>query len=282
MTDRSAANSLAPASDASALDLASVFAAAATQARVIRALMLRESKSRYGEHKLGFLWALLEPVLMVTLFVAVFSAMKADTIANMPLVTFMITGIVPFSLFKDTFAQMQNAVTGNRNLLGFPQVTTFDVIVARGLLDAAIILCVFVIMLMLARVFGFEWRCEDPLGVLAVCALITLLGMGMGFLFASLTPIVPSLKQVASLLFGRPLFLTSGLFFVAESVPPPVRDWLLWNPLLHMMELMRDRFFFEFATPHGSWGYAFTVSIGVFASGLLVHQAVRKRAVVGL
>lgn len=263
-------------------DLAGVSSAFATQCRVIRALMLRETQSRYGEHKLGFLWALLEPLLMVSLFVAFFALMHGDSVSGMPIVPFMITGIVPFNLFKETLNQMQTAVTANRSLLGFPQVTTFDVIVARGLLDVAVVLCVFLIMLMLARVFGVEWRCEDPLGALMVCGLLVMHGMGLGFIFASLSPVVPSMRQFGTLLFGRPMFLGSGLFFTAESLPTAVRDWLLFNPLLHLMELMRDRFFHEFATSHGSWSYAVTSAVVVFASGLLIHQAMQKRAVVGL
>jgi len=259
-----------------------VTGALATQCRVIRALILRETKSRYGEHKLGFLWALIEPTLMVILFVAFFALTRSSSVSNMAVVPFMITGIVPFSLFKDTMSQMQGAVTSNKALLGFPQVTTFDVVLARGILDTAVILCVLAIMLALAQLFGFEWRCEDPLGVLAVCGLLALTGMGFGFLFASIIPVVPSMRQVTSLVFGRPLFLSSGLFFTAESLPPPVREWLLWNPLLHMMELMRDRFFVEFVTGHGSWSYAGSFAVTTFVVGLLVHQAMRKRAVIGL
>ncbi len=261
---------------------AAIAGALGTQARVIRALILRETKARYGEHKLGFLWALIEPALMVTVFVAFFSAMNSDTISNMPIVAFMITGIVPFSMFRDSMAQMQGSLAQNRNLLGFPQVTTFDVILARGLLEGAILLCVFLLMLSLAHVLGFEIRCEDPLGVLTVCALLLLLGMGLGFIFASVSPVVPSVRQVGTVAFGRPLFLTSGLFYTADGIPMPFREWLLWNPLLHLLELQRSRFFHEFESTHASWTYAVSWSIGLFAFGLLTHQAMRKRAIVGL
>ncbi len=264
------------------LSVQSAVGALETQLRVIRALILRETKARYGEHKIGFLWALIEPALMVTVFVAFFAAMNAPTVSNMPIVPFMITGIVPFTMFRDSMGQMQGALASNRNLLGFPQVTTFDVILARGLLEGATLLCVFALMLGIAHVLGFEIRCEDPLGVLVVCALLTMIGMGMGFLLASVSPILPSMRQVGTVAFGRPLFLTSGLFYTADSLPMPFREYLLWNPLLHLLELQRDRFFHEFETPHGSWIYAVSWSVGLFAVGLTVHQAMRKRAIVGL
>ena len=118
--------------------------------------------------------------------------------------------------------------------------------------------------------------------MLAACLLLMTFGTGFGFLFAALTPIVPSTRQIATGLLGRPLFFSSGLFFTAESVPAPLRDWLLYNPLLHMLELLRSAFFHEFESPYGDWSYAVLWAVGAFAFGLLAHQALRRRAIVGL
>ena len=253
-----------------------------TQSRVIHAMILRETLSRYGNHKIGFLWAFLEPLLMVSLFVGIMSAMRSENPGGMPLVPFMITGIIPFFMFRNTMGQLKNAITANRSLLGFPQVTTFDVIIARCLLESGVLLTVFGLVLLLAQLFGYTFRIENPLGVLAVCLTLMALGSGFGFIFAVLTPIIPSTNQVSGLVLGRPLFLTSGLFFSASSVPDPYRTWLLYNPILHLMELMRSYFFYEFETAYGSWSYAGTFTIGVVVLGLITHQALRRRAIVGL
>ena len=57
---------------------ADVFKAMQTQARVVWALMLRETISRYGDYKIGFLWAFLEPFMMVSVFVFVFAVTRTD------------------------------------------------------------------------------------------------------------------------------------------------------------------------------------------------------------
>ena len=46
------------------------FQALAVQGRVISALTLRETRSRYGNSKLGFFWALFEPAAHVAVFMA--------------------------------------------------------------------------------------------------------------------------------------------------------------------------------------------------------------------
>jgi len=272
----------AEASDAPKLTLAAIQSALFTQARVIYALILRETKTRYGEHKLGFLWAIIEPLVMVAVFVGIFATIRSGSPGGMPMVLFMLSGIVPFTLFRDTMTQMQGAIAMNRMLFAFPQVTTFDVIFARGLLEVLLLSGVFVMLLFGMNIIGYEVRVERPLGVLAACGLLSLMGMGLGFIFASLSPIIPSMKQISSALLGRPLFLGSGIFFIAESIPAAVREYLLYNPLMHMLELLRSAFFQEFESAYGSWGYATTWSLCTFGFGLLVHQAMRRKAIIGL
>ena len=270
------------ASEIPSISLADIKGAAATQSRVIWALILRETKTRYGEHKIGFLWALLQPLFMVAIFVAIFSAIRSDNPGGMPLVLFMLVGIVPFTMFRDTMNQMQNAISMNKSLFAFPQVTTFDVIIARGILEILILTGVLMILLFGMDMAGQDVNIERPLGVLAACGLLALLGLGVGFVFATLSPIIPSVKQLSSALLGRPLFLSSGIFFTADSVPSPVREYLLYNPIMHILELLRSAFFYEFETSHGDWGYATAWAVCTFAFGLLIHQAMRRKAIIGL
>jgi len=271
-----------PVSDKARNALAAIFDGITTQGRVINALVLRETKTRYGEHKIGFMWALLEPMIMVSIFVAMFANMRSDNPSGMALIPFMLTGLVPFSFFKDTMTQMQGAISGNRQLFAFPQVTTFDVIIARAILEIIILAAVFTFLLFLTDLAGWSIHVERPLAVLAACGLLCMMGVGLGFFFASLSPIIPSIRQLSSAVLGRPLFFTSGLFFTVESVPPFVRDYLLYNPILHAIELLRSAFFYEFESAYGDWGYASAWAVGLFTFGLLTHQALRRKAIVGL
>jgi len=243
---------------------------------------MRETISRYGDHKLGFLWAFIEPLLFVVLIGGTMAFLRNDSPSGMPLVPFVITGFVPFIMFRNTMNQLRSAVTSNKSLLGFPQVTIFDAIIARVLLESAVMLFVFAFIISMAHLIGFEIRIENPLGVLAVCLSMLLLGSGMGFVLGTISPIVPSTGQIASILFGRPLFLTSGLFFTADTIPEPFRTWLLYNPLLHLMELMRSSFFYEFESNYGSWAYAGSWAFGLLTFGMLMLQALKRRAIVGL
>jgi len=250
------------------------------QARVVFALILRDAKSRYGRHKLGFFWIFVEPTMMVMLFLAFkILVRQAGSSSGMPDALFIATGILPFLLFRQSMNSLTGSIKSARSLLGFPQVTTFDIMIATVLLELATILFVFAIMVLgITVVIGPE-RIENPLMVLYAFSLMLMTGTGLGMTFASLLPIFPAVKNITNPLFGRPLFFTSGIFFTADMLPSSVREVILYNPLLHMTEIMRSAYFTQYESIYIDWHYAQFFAFGSLLFGLLMHQSLKNLAI---
>ncbi len=248
------------------------------QGRVVLAIMLRETKSRYGEHKLGFVWVLIEPILFIAGFAAIRAIVGFNPPHGMGAELFMLTGMVPFLLFRGTMQQVSGAISANKALLSFPQVTTFDLILARALLEFATIASVFFILSLLLIAFGIEIRIQYPLQFFSGCVLLFIIGLGTGAALGSLAPFVPSVKQLSQHLFGRPLLFTSGIFFTVDQFPESAQNILLYNPLLHYIEYARSAFFASFESRHYDLNYAGLFGLIVLVFGLTVHQALHKRA----
>ena len=107
-----------------------------TQGRVVHALIIRETRTRFGDSKLGYGWALLEPtahILMLSLVFAVL--MRGRPPIGEEFFIFYYTGIIPYHMFVHTSSSMTYAIAGNGSLLQLPLVGTFDVLMARGLLE---------------------------------------------------------------------------------------------------------------------------------------------------
>jgi len=241
--------------------------------------MLRETKTRFGRLKLGYAWALLEPIMQVAIFVAMFELMGRDTASGMPVILFLITGITPFLAFRNVLQRTTAAVTANKPLLSFPQVTLFDLAFARIWLEAATMTIVFILLLFLSQYFGQEIIIEDVLGVCIAFALLLVTGTGLGMTFCALTPHLPSISNIINPFLGRPLFFTSGLFFTVDMLPPTVREILLYNPILHMIEYLRSSFFTQFESAHYDLGYASAWALGAFTLGFAAMRANRTRLV---
>lgn len=249
------------------------------QFRVLNGLILREAKTRYGRHKLGFFWMFFEPMLLVGLFLAFKLLIQSNTSGGMSDVYFIITGICPFLLFNRTMTGLAGSIISGRTLLAFPQITTFDIVLSTALLELSTLMMVFAAMVLGASVLIEPISIENPLAVLYGTLLLGISGTGIGLIFAALVPILPAVKNVAMPLLGRPLFFTSGIFFSVDMLPESVRGYLLINPLLHMMEIIRSGFFYQFESRYADWHYASLFAAGVFLLGLLMHQLLKDQVI---
>ena len=95
-----------------------------------------------------------------------------------------------------------------------------------------------------------------------------LLALGLGTLNCFLFTRFPVWQRVWSILM-RPLFIVSCVFFLFESVPQPYRDWLWYNPIIHLVGIVRDGFYAGYDAPYVSELYIVLLSLGSFLVGLL-------------
>ncbi|HJK93214.1 MAG TPA: ABC transporter permease [Polyangiaceae bacterium LLY-WYZ-15_(1-7)] len=247
-----------------------------TQLRVVQALALRETRTRFGANQLGYLWALLEPLFWIGTFWGLFRVVDRHAPNGMEIIPFLATGIVPYHLVMKTAEKGSQAINGNKALLFYPQVQTLDLIFARGALELATYGVVFALItggwaLTVERV-----RIDDLLTLVGGLGLSGLLGMSLGLVLCSLGVLSSTVDRVRGPLF-RPLFWISGLFFTADSMPQRVRDILLWNPILHCIELVRDGWFPSFDSPHANPGYVGLWIVALLFFGLTLERVVRRK-----
>lgn len=250
---------------------------AATQLRVVHALVLRETKTRFGREQLGYIWALIEPMLWISVFVTLFSLRGRQLPSGMPLVYFLMTGFVAFGLYRNTVMRTMGAIQSNRALLYFPQVHQLTLVTARAVLEYTTTALVFLLLLIGASLLDEGIRIDDPLGVIVWFSMFSITGLGFGLICSTLSPMFATVERLVPGLVLRPLFFTSGLFFTAEMLPPGAREIALINPLLHSTELLRSAFFVEFDSSYGDPSYVISIAVFQIAFGLLLQRALSKR-----
>ncbi len=210
------------------------------QGRVVSALILRETRTRFGQSKIGYLWALLEPVLHMAGLSVIYLLMLRQPLTGTSVILFFLTGIIPFFLFYKTAIQAGNAISANKALLHLALVKHLDVIIARAILELATVLVVFGVLMMFLRAFDQFGNTEFDLVILAqATALMWLTGLGVGSINAVLSTLIKSWSMIFGIV-TRPLYLMSGVFFLAERLPPSLAQYFGWNPILHGVEFFRS------------------------------------------
>lgn len=206
---------------------------------------MRETRTRYGKTQIGYLWGLIEPIVMIITFVLVFEALGRPAVYGDSLFMFFATGILPYLMFRRVNSFVTNAFDANRALLTYPIVQPIDTLLARACLEIATTLFVMLILIGIP-IYFFDHEPPARIHVMAgSVALLALLGFGMGVINAVVIQFFESWKNIEAML-TRPLFFISGIFFVPEALPEKVRDYLSWNPILHGVELARYGYYFNY------------------------------------
>jgi capsular polysaccharide transport system permease protein len=173
------------------------------QCRVVHALVMRDVKSRYGGRRLGFLWALIEPLMMIGVFIGIFHLMGRSTQGGIPAPLFFVAAFTPFFMFRDIFSNVMMCIKGSNPLLMFPQVARTDIILSSVIVDILVSLAVFFLLLLGCVILGFEFTIDRPLEILFSLALLIGLGVGLGLVLGALTIRYEFVSSVSPALAGH-------------------------------------------------------------------------------
>jgi capsular polysaccharide transport system permease protein len=247
------------------------------QAQIIFALLLREMKTRFGETKLGYAWALLEPISHLLLLAIVFSAMNnGQPPIGDSLLVYYFTGVLPYLTFSNTIMHVQVGIEANRNLLMIPKVTNVDVFFARGILEFSTQLAVGAIMFTAFYAWGLQSIPANVDVSFQAMVFVWLFGFGIGITNAVIGHFIRSWEHLFANVV-RALYFTSGIFYSPLMMPDWIRDILAWNPLLQGIDWFRSGFF---ATYEPNWldrSYVIIWSIGVLMLGLGMERSLRRK-----
>lgn len=247
------------------------------QRRIIGALLMREVITRFGRENVGVLWLIGEPMLFTLGIVALWSAAGLGAHSGtMPVAAFAITGYSSVLLWRNTVNRCNMAIQSNLHLLYHRNVRIFDVLVARITLELAGTTASFIVLLCIFGWIGWLPMPDDALTVLGGWLMLAWFGASLGLLIGSATAysdLVERLWHPTAYL----LFPLSGAAYMADWFPPATRDILLWLPMLHGVELLRDGYFGSGVRTHYDVGYMAAVNLCLMLWGLwLLRDASRR------
>ncbi|WP_114294774.1 ABC transporter permease [Pseudosulfitobacter sp. DSM 107133] len=238
-------------------------------ARSVVALIMREMSTSYGRSPGGYAWAVIEPAAGIALLSLVFSAGFRNPPVGISFPMYYATGMLPFMMFNDIHGKIATCLMFSKQLLAYPTVTFVDAIMARFILNMVTLLLVGYIIFS-GCLLLFETRTTLDLPVIIQSyALAAFLALGVGTLNAYTFTRFNVVQRFWSILM-RPMFLISGVLLPLNAIPQPYRDYLWYNPLVHVVGLMRAGFYGTYDASYISIPYVVGISLACFAMGLLL------------
>jgi len=248
-------------------------------------LALKDIKVRYRTPTLGFLWAILVPLIMVFIFKFVFSTILKARVENYPFFIYLMTAIFPWSYFSSSINAATDSIFSNRELIKkthFPrQIIPVSVVLA----DLINFLPALIVMFLILVFFRMQFTIFILL-VPLILLLQTIFTIGLALIVSSLQVILRDVKYIVQLLLMAWLYLSPGFYslaIVANFSEKFLKLYIL-NPFVGLFTLYRIAFLKEFAETlpsgvniYGLSAWTIIICISVFLLGLLIFKRYESR-----
>jgi ABC-type polysaccharide/polyol phosphate export permease len=236
------------------------------QTRVLGALLIREMLTRYGRHNIGFLWLFVEPMIFTLGVTALWTATKSVHGSDLPIVAFALTGYSSVLLWRNMPGRCIGALLGNLSLMYHRNIKVLDIYVARLILEFGGATISFVTLAIVFILIGWLEPPEDILQIVGGWLTIAWFGSALAMLLGALShesEIVDKLWHPVSYL----VFPLSGSAFMVDALPKAAQEIVLYLPMVHGVEIVREGYFGTRARAHYDLDYVlpFCLVLTLFA-----------------
>jgi len=244
---------------------------------VVSALFLREIQTRFGTKKLGYLWAVIDPMVKLVVFAALRLA-TGTTMQGIDLPVFLATGILTYNFFSALMMTSLNAFDGNRALFVYRQVKPVDTIFSRFFVEFLVMCATIILFVSIGLYFGMDLRVKDFNMVILAIIWFGIFGFSLGLLFAVINTFYETFGKIISFI-SMPLFLLSGIFYTVASLPPLARELIWYNPVVHFIEMIHGNYFRVLNTDYVDYTYMMWWTIIPLFLGLFFYKKAEKKII---
>jgi len=202
---------------------------------LIWALAVKELRVRYKRSALGFLWALLNPLLMMVILTMVFSTLMRVPVHDYPI--FLISTLLPWTFFSQSLAYSADSIVSNGELLKKVYVSkvVFPIAaVVSNLINFCLSMIPLLLLLVIFR-FPFYWTWLYLLIPLISLILFTL---GCSFFFSMVNVFFRDMAHILQVVL-QAWFYFCPIIYSLDFVPSRYRILFRLNPLLYPLNGFR-------------------------------------------
>jgi len=204
---------------------------------LIWALALKELKLRYKRSILGFLWALLNPMLLCLVLTVVFSKLMQNPKWHFPV--FLLSVLLPWTFFSQSLSYAAESIVGNGDLIKKVRVAKLVFPVAAVVSNMINLLLSLIPLVVIVAVMHhpFYWTW---LYLPVPIAALTLLTLGATFFFAALNVYYRDVAHILQIILQVWFYLTPIIYSLDDiHIPDRYRILFKLNPVVYALNGFR-------------------------------------------
>ncbi|GAB3604078.1 ABC transporter permease [Microbacterium aureliae] len=218
--------------------------AAGSPRRYLHSLWLlsaRDLRVRYATSTLGYLWSVLDPLVMSLIYWFVFTQVFGRGVGEEPYIVFLITALLPWVWFNASVTDFTKAFNKDARLVRSTAIPR-SIWVNRIVLSKGIEFLLSLPVLALFAVFGGASVTWGVLWIPVAVLLQTMLLVGLGLIVSPLCVLWGDLERTTRLIL-RALFYASPIIYGVADLPGVFAQLAALNPLAGIFTLYRVGFF---------------------------------------
>lgn len=242
---------------------------------VLSQLVSQQLILRYRRTALGYLWTLINPLLMMSVMALVFSTLfKADL---KTFAVFLFAGMIPWNFFSSVVTQSGTSFINNEGLIKkiYLPKAIFPSSIAFALLIDSVLSFLALFAIILALGGALSW---SVLFIPVAFVLLFLFALGVGLIMSIATVFFRDLQHVI-LIAMQGLFFLTPILYKHDALTGKVA-WLVGlNPVVPFIELFRAPLYQAALPGTGVILQAAAISFSAMAIGLFVFLRQEKKIV---
>jgi capsular polysaccharide transport system permease protein len=242
-----------------------------TVLRVLEALVLREIMTRFGREHLGFLWLILEPLILTTMVMVGWTLMYGTSKHGVTVVHLVLSGYSMLTLWRHIIFRFMHCFKHNAGLMFHRNVKPMDTILARFFLETTGTLISFFVSYLALYILNLIGPIHDFLLLLSGWYLLAAFAFAVAVSVSALSELwEPSEKFVQPLMYITiPL---TGAFFMVSWMPADYHDALLLSPMVNTVEMFRAGLIGPSVQTYYHADYVIYVTLFLTAIGFLLMR----------
>ncbi len=234
--------------------------------RLLYEMAKRDLSDRYAGQILGTIWAVINPILTITVFVILFGVifrLKAESleIGTIPQdhTLYMLAGLIPWLVASDVMGRSPMLIVGQAALVK-QVVFPLEVLPAKMVLASLpmFVICLSGLFVYTYILYGFiPWSFW---GVVPASLIMYIALFGLAYFLSSLGVLLRDTKDLVGVYLFVGLYM-APVFYYMDWVPAVLRKVIYLNPATWFIKCFQDAFFYGFSSGWQPWLIASGLSV---------------------
>jgi len=239
-------------------------------------MMHREVSSRYRQSFLGIAWAFIKPLATVVVFTFIFSGIAKLPSDNQPYLLFVMSGLLPWTLFSVAVTSGIQSLTSQPNLVTkiyFPR----EILPIASLAASALDFLIALLFLIAMMIFFYVEVTRNLLYVIPILIIEIILTAGVTFFLSIANVWYRDITHAAGLMLQLWMYLTP-VIYPFSIVPDGYKGILRLNPMVGVVEGFRSAVIKGESPDAGLLAFSLAISLLIFVAGYGLFKAQEFRA----